>query len=125
MLYGRSITVLFAIIQILASAVGFLITGCFQLVFAVFGGVENISASLVMMLVKLMFYIATGISLIAQFRFAIIMAFVAAFVGLASDAAALRRGEIGGLFGVTAAFHVMYLLWFIVVQVRGNTAQGR
>ncbi len=122
-MYCRPVTVLFAIIQILASVAGLFLSGSLQLVCALFGGVDNLSASLLLVLVKLIFYIITGITLLAQVRFALLLAFASAFIGLASDVAALVRGETGGLFGVIVAFHIMYLVWFGVVQRRGCVGQ--
>ena len=119
------ISILFALLQLIGSVLGGFFPVIIQFVTVLFGGIDNLSAGLLLLVAKFLLYIIAAVLVLARMPWAPSIACLAGTVGVLSGVTSLTKSQLGqpGLAHLT--FHVMYLSWFtyLLVQQRREAEQ--
>jgi hypothetical protein len=106
------VSVLLALLQLAGATLALVVTGGFQFIFVLFGGVDNLATGMLLLVVKFLVYIIAAISVLASRPWALWLACLAGLIGVASGMVALIKEGFQQPSVAYLAFHAMYLSWF-------------
>jgi hypothetical protein len=119
------ISILFALLQLIGSVLGGFFPAIIQFVTVLFGGIDNLSAGLLLLVAKFLLYIIVAVLVLARRPWAPLVACLAGTIGVLSGTSALMKSQLDQPGLAYLAFHLMYLSWFtyLLVQQRREAEQ--
>ncbi len=118
------ISILFALLQLSGSVLGGFFPVIIQFVTVLFGGIDNLSAGLLLLVAKFLLYIIAAVLVLARRPWAPWIACLAGTTGVLSGITSLTKSQLGQPGLAYLAFHVMSLSWFTYLLVQQRREAG-